>query len=79
MTTIYIAVFKTNINSLPDANLMTAMIKACYRSYEPSFNLSDRNRILRIENPEFKIEVFGILNLMIENGFYCMPLISHLK
>ena len=67
-----IEVFKTNVKTKKNADLVMNHITSLLPVGKINFDLEDCDKILRIEANE--IQVQPILNLMLDLGFTCIPL-----
>ena len=67
-----IEVFKTNVKTKKNADLVVKLIKARLPAGKINFDLNDCDKILRIEAKE--IQVQPILKLLQNSGFTCIPL-----
>ena len=68
-----IEIFKTNVNSRIDAYLITRSIKASFAVCDVSFDLDDRDKILRIVSDNV-LEADDISRLLATHGFHAAPL-----
>ena len=67
-----IEVFKTNVKTKKNADMVINRIKGTLPVDKINFDLEDCDKILRIEAKE--IQVQPILNLLLDLGFTCIPL-----
>ena len=67
-----IEVFKTNVKTKKNADLVIDLIKSILPVGKINFDLEDCDKILRVEAKE--IQVQPILNLLLDSGFTCIPL-----
>ncbi|MGB8192446.1 MAG: hypothetical protein WCF67_11030 [Chitinophagaceae bacterium] len=67
-----IEVFKTNVKTKKNADMVINLIKSVLPVGKINFDLEDCDKILRIEAKE--IQVQPILNLLLDSGFTCIPL-----
>jgi hypothetical protein len=67
-----IEVFKTNVETKENAEMVVHLIKTKLPDGKVNFDLEDCDNILRIEAKE--VQVQPILNLLIDLGFNCSPL-----
>lgn len=70
--TMQIEVFKTNVKTKKNADMVVNRIQTLLPVGKINFDLEDRDKILRIEAKE--IQVQPILNLLLDLGFTCIPL-----
>lgn len=70
--TMQIEVFKTNVRTKKNADMIINLIKRIQPVGKINFDLEDCDKILRIEAKE--IEVQPILKLLLDLGFTCIPL-----
>ena len=66
-----IEVFRTNVNSAQQADMITALLLHSYPSAAITFDLEDCDRILRIEGMHSPQDVIAIL---MSHGYDCQPL-----
>jgi hypothetical protein len=66
-----IEVFRTNVNSAQQADMMTAMLSQSYPCAAITFDLEDCDRILRIAGVHTPQHVVDTLQL---HGYQCQPL-----
>jgi hypothetical protein len=66
-----IEVFRTNVNSVEQADMITALLHHTYPSAAITFDLEDCDRILRIAGTHTPQHVVDTLQL---HGFQCQPL-----
>jgi hypothetical protein len=67
-----IEVFRTNVKTKKNADLVVSLIKTRLPAGKINFDLKDCDKILRIEAKE--IQVQPILKLLQDSGFTCIPL-----
>lgn len=67
-----IAVFKTNVRYIQEANLIGKMLKIMFKSIDVNFDLEDRDLILRVESENI-IEM-QISHTMNKLGYKCVAL-----
>lgn len=67
-----VEVFKTNVRSKKNADVVISRIKSILPVGKINFDLDDCDKILRIEAKQ--IQVQPILNLLLDLGFTCIPL-----
>ena len=61
--------FKTNVQKKTQSNMLLAVLSEAFPSFKINFDLSDCDKVLRIEGDN--IEVLSIMMLVKENGFRC--------
>jgi tRNA G26 N,N-dimethylase Trm1 len=67
-----VEVFKTNVKTKKNADMVISLIKRILPAGKVSFDLEDCDKILRIEANEIKMQ--SILKLLLDLGFTCTPL-----
>lgn len=67
-----VEVFKTNVEDLPGAAQITAMLSRHFPGCRINFDLEDCDRILRMEGWNFTPE--KVAQLVQQNGFHCSVL-----
>ena len=67
-----IEVFRTNVKTKKNADMVIHHIKSRLPAGRINFDLSDRDKILRIEAKEIPVQ--PILHLLQDLGFTCIPL-----
>lgn len=66
-----IEVFKTNVKLKKDARRIIKLLKSKLNEHNINFDLSDCDKILRIENKNGRISVPMIEKLLLNEGFFC--------
>jgi hypothetical protein len=64
-----IEVFKTSVDKLNDAHLITSIIKCKYGEYQVNFDLDDCDNIMRIAS-HTEIDAEEIIRTLASAGFY---------
>jgi hypothetical protein len=67
-----IEVFRTNVKTKKNADMVIHHIKGTLPAGKINFDLADRDKILRIEAKEIPVQ--PIQNLLVDLGFTCIPL-----
>lgn len=67
-----IEVFKTNVEEVTHARKLIGLLLQHFPDSKINFDLSDCDRILRVEGTDFRPE--KVLVLVEEAGYYCRPL-----
>lgn len=67
--TVMVAVFRTNVNQIQDANALKTMLRHLVHPIQITFDLQDCDRILRVEAKAF--DVYEIINTLNVCGFNC--------
>ena len=70
--TMQIEVFRTNVKTKKNADMIIHHIKRRLPAGRINFDLEDHDKILRIEATEIPVQ--PILNLLLDLGFTCIPL-----
>lgn len=66
-----VEIFRTNIQSVKDADKVIRSLLALYPTCKINFDLEDEENILRVEAIGFGIQTDRIVNYMIELGYNC--------
>lgn len=69
MNSAMIEVFRTNVNSRNEADLLAGKIHETFESYLANFDLEDCDKILRIETAGEHLDAKAIINLVNQYGF----------
>ena len=64
-----VEVFKTNVNTQSQADLLTAHLQLKFEGYQINFDLDDCDNILRVASDSGKILSAPIIGLLDELGF----------
>ncbi|MES1222667.1 MAG: hypothetical protein ABUT20_44640 [Bacteroidota bacterium] len=64
-----VEVFKTNVRKKTQSKMMLSVLSEAYPSCKINFDLSDCDKVLRVEGDN--IEPSNIMILVEENGFSC--------
>jgi hypothetical protein len=67
-----VEVFKTNVQRKAQSKTLLCVLSAAFPSFKINFDLSDCDRVLRVEGDN--IEASGIMLLLKGSGFKCEPL-----
>jgi len=67
-----VEVFKTNVGETSEANKLIALLLQHFPESKINFDLSDCDKILRVEGKDFMTE--KLVMLVHENGFNCKVL-----
>ena len=59
-----VEVFKTNVYNRVDANMLIEEIHNTWAGYKANFDLSDCDKILRVQSTTGSIAVSGLINLL---------------
>ncbi|MBP1637629.1 MAG: hypothetical protein H6Q18_418 [Bacteroidetes bacterium] len=66
-----IEVFKTNVKYKKDARRIVSLLNVRLTRHKINFDLSDCDKILRIENDENDIQIPLIEKILFNEGFHC--------
>ncbi|MGC3977093.1 MAG: hypothetical protein QM751_01975 [Paludibacteraceae bacterium] len=66
-----IEIFKTNVKLKKDAKRMVALLSATLIGHKINFDLSDCDKILRVENDKKQVAVPEIKQIFLKEGFSC--------
>lgn len=69
-----IEVFRTDVSSIRDAEKMHQIISNHYPFYKINFDLSDKDRILRVVCCTHEIDLHAVIGLFEANNFKIQPL-----
>ena len=69
-----VEVFKTNVTSHADADLLIGELHKAFPSYKANFDLDDCDCILRVKSIAAEINPFPIMVLLKDFGFDARPL-----
>ena len=64
-----VEVFKTNIQKKTESKMLLSVLSEAYPSFKINFDLSDCDKVLRVEGEN--IEASNIMILVKKNGFRC--------
>ena len=64
-----VEVFKTNVQKKTQSKMMLSILSEAFPSYKINFDLSDRDKVLRVEGDN--MEALRIMMLVKEYGFNC--------
>ena len=64
-----VEVFKTNVQKKRQSKLLLSILSETFPSFKINFDLSDRDKVLRVEGDN--MEVLRIMFLVKEHGFNC--------
>ena len=64
-----VEVFKTNVQKKVQSKMLLSVLSEAFPSFKINFDLSDCDKVLRIEGDN--IEILPIMILVKENGFRC--------
>jgi hypothetical protein len=64
-----VEVFKTNVEKKAQSKMLLCILCEAFPSLKINFDLSDRDKVLRVEGDN--METLPIMILVKENGFYC--------
>ena len=67
-----VEVFKTNVQKKSQSKMLLSILSEAFPSFKINFDLSDRDKVLRIEGDN--MELLRIMVLVKEYGFKCEPL-----
>ena len=67
-----VEVFKTNVGKKAESKRLLGILSEAFPSYKINFDLSDCDKVLRIEGEKIRIQ--RIVMLVKENGFKCEAL-----
>ena len=65
-----VEIFKTNVESQDQANLLIEQINRIFTGYQASFDLEDCDRILRISSTEGTVQSECLIRLLHDFGFW---------
>lgn len=66
-----IEVFKTNVKFKKDAKRILSILNSKLAGHKINFDLSDSDKILRVENNQNGINISLIKKLLMNEGFLC--------
>lgn len=69
-----VEVFKTNVEQPEDAERLVLQIHARFIGWQASFDLTDCDRILRIEGIKNEQENIEVITLLSQQGYAATPL-----
>jgi hypothetical protein len=64
-----VEVFKTNVHKKAQSKMLLCILSEAFPSFKINFDLSDRDKVLRVEGDN--MEVLRIMILVKEFGFKC--------
>ena len=64
-----VEVFKTNVQKKTQSKMLLCILSKAYPSFKINFDLSDCDKVLRVEGDN--MEALRIMILVKENGFRC--------
>ena len=64
-----IEVFKTNVARTPEARAIVRELRGHFPDAKVNFDLSDCDKILRIEHPD--VDVTKTVSLLVQRGYQC--------
>ena len=64
-----VEVFKTNVQKKTESKMLLSVLSEAYPSFKINFDLSDCDKVLRVEGDN--IEALSIMILVKEYGFTC--------
>ena len=64
-----VEVFKTNVQKKTQSKMLLCILSEAFPSLKINFDLSDCDRVLRVEGDN--MEALGIMILVKEHGFHC--------
>lgn len=64
-----VEVFKTNVQKKTQGNRLLGILANAYPAFKINFDLSDRDKILRVEGEQ--MEILPIMQLVRQHGFSC--------
>ena len=64
-----VEVFKTNVSTISDANIVMKNLRMHFPSFRINFDLNDCDRILRVEGKACEIEIDKIAKIVMELNF----------
>jgi hypothetical protein len=64
-----VEVFKTNIQKKSQSKMLLCMLSERFPSFRINFDLSDRDKVLRVEGDD--MDGLQIMMLVKQNGFQC--------
>ena len=69
-----VEVFRTSVPDATEASLLLRQLRTRFPDWIMNFDLSDCDRVLRVESPGATIDYGYIENLLQRNGYHCEPL-----
>ena len=69
-----IEVFRTNVLTRRTAAVLLRHLRGHFLAYRLGFDLSDHDRVLRVESPAPPLEAAAVAALLHARGFVCEPL-----
>lgn len=69
-----IEVFRTNVATRRKAAALLRNLQACFPTYRITFDLTDCDRVLRVESPEGLPDARAVAALLQAHGCACSPL-----
>ena len=64
-----VEVFKTNVKTRSDANMLLKVIHRSFRNYSANFDLTDCDHIMRVECYEGTVHASPLIDLLDKLGF----------
>ncbi|MBD2769882.1 hypothetical protein IC235_18490 [Hymenobacter sp. BT664] len=69
-----VEVFRTNVPDHRSAAALRRCLQACFPTWRITFDLSDCDRVLRVENPTGPPDSPAVAALLHARGYACTPL-----
>jgi len=69
-----VEVFRTNVTTRRKAATLLRNLRACFPAYRITFDLTDCDRVLRVESPEGLPDAGAVAALLQAHGYACVPL-----
>lgn len=66
-----VRIFRTNVFQDQDASQLASSLHGAYPHYKVNFDLTDEERILRVETQQLPVEINAIVNYMMTLGYQC--------
>lgn len=73
-----VEVFKTDVKSCEDANMLIEQIHQNFKAYHANFDLEDCDLILRVEHLDGPVVAEPIISLLKQNNFHAEILVDEL-
>ena len=67
-----VEIFKTNVQKKTQSKMLLSILSETFPSFKINFDLSDCDKVLRVEGDDIK--TLRVMILVKENGFTCEPL-----
>jgi len=64
-----VEVFKTNIQEIGEAKILSKLIEREFRHYEANFDLEDCDKILRVQNKKGLVDATNLIKLFMDFGY----------